>query len=325
MLLSIIVPVYQVEDYLETCIKSMLDCHGFSYEIILVTKPSDDKSERIACKLQEENNDKIKIINQDKDGLSNARNAGLKCAKGEYVAFFDSDDYIDANVFSELIKKIEKKDNIETVISDYCIVGNSRNISMIDTIEGDESICNSDYLSTFLKKRRNYWNAWQYVLKRNFLLENNLFFLEGVHSEDIEFATRVILNSSNFAFFGKPYYYYRIGREGSLANKVTLKHIVDLMNILEISMNMVKEESADFKKYLQDKLILQYILSFVMIYDVKKGERKRAIEIIEEKKDVYTGNVQSITKKIFMRLGVLNGARILKVIRVIRRIVLKIH
>ena len=64
MLLSIIVPVYQVEDYLETCIKSMLDCHGFSYEIILVTKPSDDKSERIACKLQEENNDKIKIINQ---------------------------------------------------------------------------------------------------------------------------------------------------------------------------------------------------------------------------------------------------------------------
>ena len=156
-------------------------------------------------------------------------------------------------------------------------------------------------------------------------MENNLFFLEGVHSEDIEFATRVILNSSNFAFFGKPYYYYRIGREGSLANKVTLKHIVDLMNILEISMNMVKEESADFKKYLQDKLILQYILSFVMIYDVKKGERKRAIEIIEEKKDVYTGNVQSITKKIFMRLGVLNGARILKVIRVIRRMVLKIH
>ena len=90
-------------------------------------------------------------------------------------------------------------------------------------------------------------------------------------------------------------------------------------------MNMVKEESADFKKYLQDKLILQYILSFVMIYDVKKDERKRAIEIIEEKKDVYTGNVQSITKKIFMRLGVLNGARILKVIRVIRRMVLKIH
>lgn len=102
MLLSIIVPVYQVEKYLKTCIKSMLDCHGFSYEIILVVKPSGDKSECIANDIQKEYSDRVRVVTQDGDGLSNARNVGLRYAKGEYVAFFDSDDYIDATAFSGL-------------------------------------------------------------------------------------------------------------------------------------------------------------------------------------------------------------------------------
>ena len=89
MLLSIIVPVYQVEKYLKTCIKSMLDCNGFSYEIILVVKPSCDKSECIANDIQKEYGDRVRVVSQDGDGLSNARNVGLRYAKGEYVAFFE--------------------------------------------------------------------------------------------------------------------------------------------------------------------------------------------------------------------------------------------
>ena len=325
MLLSIIVPVYQVEEYLETCIKSMLGCNGFSYEIILVMKPSGDKSELIANKLRKEHSDKIKIIDQDKDGLSNARNVGLMHANGEYVVFFDSDDYIDARVFSQLMQKLENKDAIEAVISDYFIVGNADNVSTVDTIEGEDLICDNSYLETFLKKRRNYWNAWQYVLKRSFLLENNIFFLEGVHCEDIEFATGVISTVKKIAFFGKPYYYYRIGREGSLANKVTLKYIIDLMEMLEISMNRVKEKPIEIRVVIQNKLTFQYILSFAMIYDVKKEDRKKAVEIIKRKSLLYKDVEQSIVRKVFLKLGVLNGAGILRTIRIIRRRVLKIH
>ena len=325
MLLSIIVPVYQVEKYLKTCIKSMLDCHGFSYEIILVVKPSCDKSEYIANEIQREYSDRVRVVSQDGDGLSNARNVGLRYAVGDYVAFFDSDDYIDAKTFSNLMQSLENRMPVDAVISDYYIVGNSDNISQVDTIECEELICDNGYLELFLKKRRNYWNAWQYVLKRTFLLENKLFFLEGVYSEDIEFATGVILTAKKFAFYGKPYYYYRIGREGSLANKVTLKHVVDLMDMLEISMDRVNSSDVHLKNIIRDKLSLQYILSFVMIFDVDKDERKKAADIIESEKLLYINDRNSLFKKMILKLGVLNGARVLMSIRMIRRRFLKIH
>lgn len=325
MLLSIIVPVYQVEKYLKTCIKSMLDCHGFSYEIILVVKPSCDKSEYIANEIQREYSDRVRVVTQDGDGLSNARNVGLRYAVGDYVAFFDSDDYIDAKTFSNLMQSLESRMPVDAVISDYYIVGNSDNISQVDTIEGEELICDNGYLELFLKKRRNYWNAWQYVLKRTFLLENRLLFLEGVYSEDIEFATGIVLTAKKFAFYGKPYYYYRIGREGSLANKVTLKHIVDLMDMLEISMDRVNSSDVHLKNVIRDKLSLQYILSFVMIFDVDDNERKKAVDIIESEKLLYINNRNSPFKKMILKLGVLNGARVLMSIRMIRRRFLKIH
>ena len=326
MLLSIIVPVYQVEKYLKTCIKSMLDCRGFSYEIILVVKPSWDKSEYIANDIQKEYSDRVRVVSQDGDGLSNARNVGLGYAIGDYVAFFDSDDYIDAAAFSGLMKSLESRMPVDAVISDYYIVGNSDNISQVDTIDGEELICDNGYLELFLKKRRNYWNAWQYVLRRNFLLENKLLFLEGVYSEDIEFATGVVLTAKKFAFYGKPYYYYRIGREGSLANKVTLKHVVDLMDMLSISIQSILKADFLYKDILINKLSLQYILSFVMIYDVDLEDKNKSKEYIDKNKKMYLSmKHMGIIKKIFLKMGIVPAAYVLNIIRSTRRSVRKMH
>ena len=326
MLLSIIVPVYQVEKYMKTCIKSMLDCHGFSYEIILVVKPSCDKSEYIANEIQREYSDRVRVVSQDGDGLSNARNVGLRYAVGDYVAFFDSDDYIDAKTFSNLMQSLENRMPVDAVISDYYIVGNSDNISQVDTIECEELICDNGYLELFLKKRRNYWNAWQYVLKRTFLLENKLFFLEGVYSEDIEFATGVILTAKRFAFYGKPYYYYRIGREGSLANKVTLKHVVDLMDMLSVSIRRILKADFLYNDILINKLSLQYILSFVMIYDVDPEDKNKSKEYIVKNKKMYLSmKYIGILKKTLLKFGIAPLAYVLNIIRSVRRLVLKMH
>jgi len=304
----------------------MLDCRGFSYEIILVVKPSCDKSEYIANEIQREYSDRIRVVTQDGEGLSNARNVGLRYAVGDYVAFFDSDDYIDAKTFSNLMQSLESRMPVDAVISDYYIVGNSDNISQVDTIEGEELICDNGYLELFLKKRRNYWNAWQYVLKRTFLLENKLFFLEGVYSEDIEFATGVILTAKKFAFYGKPYYYYRIGREGSLANKVTLKHVVDLMDMLSISVKRISKADFLYKDILINKLSLQYILSFVMIYDVDLEDKNKSKEYIDKNKKMYLSmKHMGIIKKIFLKMGIVPAAYVLNIIRSTRRSVRKMH
>jgi len=304
----------------------MLNCHGFSYEIILVVKPSCDKSEYIANDIQKEYCDRVRVVSQDGDGLSNARNVGLRYAIGDYVAFFDSDDYIDATAFSNLMKSLEVRMPVDAVISDYCIVGNSNNISQVDTIEGEELIYDNGYLEVFLKKRRNYWNAWQYVLRRNFLLENKLLFLEGTYSEDIEFATGVILTAKRFAFYGKPYYYYRIGREGSLANKVTLKHVVDLMDMLSVSIRRILKADFLYNDILINKLSLQYILSFVMIYDVDPEDKNKSKEYIVKNKKMYLSmKYIGILKKTLLKFGIAPLAYVLNIIRSVRRLVLKMH
>jgi glycosyltransferase, group 2 family len=304
----------------------MLNCHGFSYEIILVVKPSCDKSEYIANDIQKEYCDRVRVVSQDGDGLSNARNVGLRYAIGDYVAFFDSDDYIDATAFSNLMKSLEVRMPVDAVISDYCIVGNSNNISQVDTIEGEDLIYDNGYLEVFLKKRRNYWNAWQYVLRRNFLLENKLLFLEGTYSEDIEFATGVILTAKRFAFYGKPYYYYRIGREGSLANKVTLKHVVDLMDMLSVSIRRILKADFLYNDILINKLSLQYILSFVMIYDVDPEDKNKSKEYIVKNKKMYLSmKYIGILKKTLLKFGIAPLAYVLNIIRSVRRLVLKMH
>ena len=224
------------------------------------------------------------------------------------------------------MKSLEVRMPVDAVISDYCIVGNSNNISQVDTIEGEELIYDNGYLEVFLKKRRNYWNAWQYVLRRNFLLENKLLFLEGTYSEDIEFATGVILTAKRFAFYGKPYYYYRIGREGSLANKVTLKHVVDLMDMLSVSIRRILKADFLYNDILINKLSLQYILSFVMIYDVDPEDKNKSKEYIVKNKKMYLSmKYIGILKKTLLKFGIAPLAYVLNIIRSVRRLVLKMH
>jgi hypothetical protein len=150
--------------------------------------------------------------------------------------------------------------------------------------------------------------------------------LEGVYSEDIEFATGIILTAKKFAFYGKPYYYYRIGREGSLANKVTLKHVVDLMDMLSISIQSILKADFLYKDILINKLSLQYILSFVMIYDVDLEDKNKSKEYIDKNKKMYLSmKHMGIIKKIFLKMGIVPAAYVLNIIRSTRRSVRKMH
>lgn len=328
-LLSIIVPVYNVEEYLAECIESILACRSFSYELLLVLKESKDQSLMIAKKYARQHVDVIRILHQRGDGLSNARNQGLEEARGEYVAFFDSDDMIQGELFSQLIAQLSslrEEERPEVILSDYTVVGREGKVVAVHhSIEDRGLINDSKYMDTFLSRRRNYWNAWQYVFHRMFLIQNGLFYMEGVYSEDMEHSTRVLLQSQLFAFSHAPYYCYRIGREGSLVNGVTLKHIQDLMGILKISVERVrKKKNLSFGRLIEKKLRVQYFLSFAMLFDTEKQDRRKAMEMFCQNAEIFFQN--RLFRAILSRKIVVKCiAVVLVAVRLLRRKILNIH
>ena len=116
--ISIIVPVYNVEKYIERCLKSLVNQTLQDIEIIIVNDGSQDKSEEIIEKYVKENHNKIKYYEKSNGGLSSARNYGIEYATGEYIAFLDSDDYVETNMYEEMYN-LAKKENADMVECDY--------------------------------------------------------------------------------------------------------------------------------------------------------------------------------------------------------------
>ena len=170
---SIIVPVYNVEEYIDDCLKSIKNQTFKDYEVIVVNDGTKDNSMDIVKKYD------VEIINQENGGLSAARNAGVKKAKGEYLIFLDSDDYIE----KDLLKKINDsiKDNpdvvrfqIKEVYPDKEIDFNEESFNTLNGVEAFNNIVKYHFIE----------NAWCYAIKRSYYLENKYEFKKSTYHED---------------------------------------------------------------------------------------------------------------------------------------------
>ncbi|MDM0445792.1 glycosyltransferase [Clostridium perfringens] len=216
MLLSIIIPVYNVEDYIQQCIESVLKIELSDMEIIVVDDLSEDGSIAIVERFKDY---RIKIVNSDNKGLSGARNTGIKFAKGEFIYFIDSDDYL-INQYS-IIKMINLaiKNNLDLVIGNgfyYWSDVEKRKI-YDDNKSPKEKIINNveEYIIDSLKN--NYYQdmVWLKIYRKSLLIENKIFFSEGKLNEDVDWTLRVFLNSKKIGYLETPFYMYR-RREGSI-------------------------------------------------------------------------------------------------------------
>lgn len=185
MNLSIIIPMYNVELYIERCLSSCLkqNIPYEDYEIVVVNDGSPDGSLQIAERIAKENNN-IRIVSQSNGGLSAARNTGLSVAKGDYVWFVDSDDWIKENCLKEIIERLYK-DNLEALAicaANHIDGKNERRFSFKDNtiIKGKDAML----------KNKCVCCAPFTIYKRMFLSDNNLSFYEGIFHEDNEFTFR---------------------------------------------------------------------------------------------------------------------------------------
>lgn len=228
MFLSLILPVYNVEAYLGKCIESCLhqNLPKSDYEIIVVIDGSPDHSEDVARKYQLSNNN-IKIINRQNGGLSAARNTGLKAAKGEYVWFIDSDDFIKENVLLDITEQL-KKNHLDCLWLDWQEVDERGGVippfASHYYREDRNVMSGNDFMSKVLS---NYLFAWTFVYRRSFLLEHDLLFAEGMFYEDTDFAFRSLPLVQRIQQFGKVCYNY-LQRDGSIVHNTNMRKLEDI-------------------------------------------------------------------------------------------------
>ena len=238
---SVIVPIYNVEKYIEKCINSLLSQTLEDIQIILVNDGSKDNSGNIAKEYEKNNKDRVIYVEKENGGLSDARNYGLKYATGDFIAFLDSDDYIEKNAYEEMYNKAIEE-NADYVECDF--IWEFPNKIRIDK---QYPYKNKKEMLSFVRVV-----AWNKLIKRQLITDNNLEFPKGLRYEDIEFTYKLIPFLNKFAYVDNPFIHY-VQREGSIANvqnERTAEIFTVLDNVIEFyKKNNIYEEYRNELEY----------------------------------------------------------------------------
>ena len=207
---SFIVPVYNTEKYLEKCLDSLVKQSFNDFEIIIINDGSPDNSNKIIDKYSNEYKN-IVVINQENKGLSAARNNGIKKAKGEYIIFVDSDDYVD----KDLLKIVDRNIDDVDVLRYQIVLKQDDNLKKYE----EESFDIIDGKKAFEKISSYHFvePAWCYVFKKDYFVSHKYMFKKGIYHEDFALIPYVIYNASKVKSIKDTLYYY-IVREGSIIN-----------------------------------------------------------------------------------------------------------
>ena len=244
--LSIIIPIYNVEKYIEKCLLSCInqDIPSSDYEIIVINDGSKDNSLAIVNEIAIQYNNII-IDSQENKGQSTTRNKGLSLAKGEYIWFVDSDDWIAENCLSEIIT-ILYKNNLEALLLSWAKATNNDRTRHAFRAELEGKI--------FTGKDLLKMNQWEHgnpftIYKKDFLLKNNLSFINGILHEDTEFTPRAYYLLKKISIWDAIVYYYRYNPE-STTQTINPKRAFDLITIAnslyDFCMKVVENEYKIF-------------------------------------------------------------------------------
>ena len=287
--LSIIVPVYGVEKYIDKCLNSLVKQSLKEIEVIVVNDGTKDNSQKIVDKYVKKYPDKIKSYIKENGGQGSARNYGLKKATGEYIGYVDSDDFVEKDMYKKLYNKA-KENNYDIVVCGNYNVSEDYQNKNIDAFINNY---NTDLENIFFGKMA----VWNKIYKRDILIKNKLEFKEKVWYEDLAFTLKAIMNSNTFAFIDEPLYDYLI-REGSTMNNSNVKRnleILDAFNdILSYIQHNKKEEYFSKIEFLAIDHI--YISAIVRVLKaeaddkVKRETINKLIDYMNKKFPNYKNN-----------------------------------
>ena len=288
---SIIIPVYNVEKYIGKCLDSIMNQTYKDYEVIIVNDGTKDHSMEIVKDYD------VKVINQKNQGLSAARNRGVKEATGDYILFIDSDDYIEKDLLKELNKSLKNNpDLVRFQVQE--VYDNGKIMKYEETPFEDKS---GEEAFSLITSYHFVENAWCYLYKTSYYKENNYEFKKGTIHEDFGLIPIVIMKAkivNAISYIGYNYFQRETGIMGDTNYEKTKKKVADMFihyQFLEEEIKKTKLDSKIFKSYISNSLVLK-------ICELKGKEYQEAKRKLLELK-VYDNILNNtISRKIKKRL-----------------------
>lgn len=282
---SVIVPVYNVEKYLDKCLNSLVNQTLNDIEIIIVNDGSLDNSQKIVDSYKKKYQKKIKSYIKENGGLSDARNYGIDIATGDYLAFVDSDDYVAFDMFEKMYEKAISKD-FDMVVCDLYYTYPNENKPAYSNIVND--ILNKKDIKKIYDCI--YPAAWNKLYKRDIIIDNNLRFKKGVWFEDCEFIYRLLPYLNSIGVVKEKLIYY-VQREKSISKTYDMRlyNYIDNWNgiIKYYKDNNIYDE---YKKELEYSYVRYLYATFVKQcsnYSDKKEYKKAVKKAISERKEHF--------------------------------------
>lgn len=320
--ISIVIPVYNVEKYLQECVDSIVKQSYKNIEIILVDDGSKDNSPKLCDELAK-TDDRIKVIHKENGGLSSARNAGMKVITGDYFVFLDSDDYW---TDLDFLKKIV---NDKLIMNpDIIIFGYSKDKKLLEEYTRNKDLENQINCDTKKETFRQlilndklHSSACNKLFSSN-LLNENTFFIEGICSEDIDWIARMIILANKIMYYDDYIYFYR-ENENSITHSITRKNIIDLVGqIKRVVAYSEKIKNEDYYEWYMNYCAYQYITFLNNVVTIDKKEDISGV-VEEMKSYTYLLNYHNNKKvdlvyKFYKLLGYKGILKVLKIFLKIR-------
>ena len=306
---SVIVPVYNVGSYIRECVESIIGQKFSSVEIILINDGSTDKSARI-CDEYAESCKLVRVIHKTKGGLSEARNAGLSTARGEYIMFVDGDDYIEPDSLAVLQAAITKSDNPDVLITRLKQVYEDSPARHMDMNMPVELTQKSDMIEWVFRKSQNTWPAQRYIIKRSLINHYNLKFAAGCFHEDLDWTSRLFLLGGTFMFSACYWYNHRMLRPCSITNSPDGKRTLDVIELVSKNINssIYLEASPAARKAISDRLLSSLFFSLRHYKSAGDEDKLRIIDALKHNRPVLK-QAKELRHRIFLSVCNLLGFR----------------
>ena len=298
MLFSIIVPAYNAEKYLQECVESVLSQSLKDFELILVDDGSKDDTPKI-CDEYARKDTRVRVIHKQNGGSSSARNVGIDASAGEYIMFLDSDDYWDdKNALRNIKENISKKE------ADIYMMGfkkffqkeNKLTDEHWDVDEIDRADEQEDKLKCIMQNNMFIASAWNKIIRRMFLIRNEIKFVVGQNAEDIEWCAKLLLTTNKIIALDLNFYIYRKQNNESISSNINKKILYDISNVIERYAEIAEKTNSI---YLKHYLAQQYVLWLTLSNNLKSGNIRDLLKKMKTYCYLINYNYYPYVKKVY--------------------------